>query len=429
MNNYPILFRNLLEKNNPLNQTKPKWIPLFATNFFGVLNDNLLKILICFISIYWVAEGNASIVIMLATGVMVLPYIIFSPLAGKYAKTKLKHRIIFYTKLAEIPIMLFAWTGFYFENIYIVITGMFLMGLQSTVYSPSKYGLIRDIGGMEGISFGTGAIEMLTFLGVLLGTFFAGLLSDIKTYRLIFILIVVLLVAFTGFFSATKIKADEPEPLGNNMNSVNPVKFIIRMIHWSKKEIPGLNYTVFGLSVFWLIGSLIQMNLLIHCPQTLKMSNTATGIVMALVAVAVALGSLLSGVISKKKVEVGLIPLGGFGLALSISTIFIFNPSKIWFIILMITAAFSAGFFKVPLNAWIQEKVQGRNLGDAIAYNNLINFIFILISAGIFGWVESMFNTRIVFLVIAVLSWFITVFLFFKLKGVKKSVNRLIFKI
>ncbi len=412
-----------------MNRAKPRWIPLFATNFLGVLNDNLLKNLICFISIYWVAEGNESIVIMMATGVMVFPYIIFSPLAGRYAKTKLKQRIIFYTKLAEIPIMLFAWTGFYFENIYIVITGMFLMGLQSTMYSPSKYGLIREIGGMEGISFGTGAIEMLTFLGVLLGTFFAGLLSDIKTYRLIYILVAVLLVAVTGFFSATKIKADETKPLDNKMDSINPIKFIIRMIRWSKKELPGLNFTVFGLSVFWLIGSLIQMNLLIHCPQTLKMSNTATGIVMALVAVAVALGTLFSGIISKKKVEVGLIPIGGFGLALSVSTIFVFNPSKILFVVLMVIAAFSAGFFKVPMNAWIQENMQGRNLGDAIAYNNLINFIFILISAGIFGWVESMFNTRIVFLVIAVLSWFITVFLFYKIEGVKKSVNRLLFKI
>ncbi len=63
--------------NNPTLQ-KPKWIPLFATNFFGVLNDNLLKNLICFISIYWVAEGNESIVIMLATGVMVLPYSSFA---------------------------------------------------------------------------------------------------------------------------------------------------------------------------------------------------------------------------------------------------------------------------------------------------------------------------------------------------------------
>lgn len=405
---------------------KPKWIPLFSTNFLGVLNDNLLKNLICFISIYWVAEGNESIVIMLATGVMVLPYIIFSPLAGKYAKTKLKQRIVFFAKLVEIPIMLFAWSGFYFESIYIVITGMFLMGLQSTVYSPSKYGLIREIGGMEGISFGTGAIEMLTFLGVLLGTFFAGLLSDVKTYRLIFILVVVMSVAFSGFFAATKVKADEPEPLGGKMDSVNPIKFIIRMIRWAKKDVPGLNLTVFGLSVFWLIGSLIQMNLLIHCPQTLKMSNTATGVVMALVAVAVAAGSLLSGVVSKKKVEVGLIPFGGLGLALSITAIFLFNPSKIPFVILMITAAFSAGFFKVPLNAWIQDKVQGRDLGDAIAYNNLINFIFILISAGIFGWIESTFGTRIVFLVIGLFSWSIMIYLLLKLDGVKESFNRLL---
>jgi acyl-[acyl-carrier-protein]-phospholipid O-acyltransferase/long-chain-fatty-acid--[acyl-carrier-protein] ligase len=70
--------------------------------------------------------------------------------------------------------MLFAVSGFYFANLYMVISAMFLMGLQSTIYSPAKYGLIRDIGGEEGISFGTGTVEMLTFLGVLLGSFLPG---------------------------------------------------------------------------------------------------------------------------------------------------------------------------------------------------------------------------------------------------------------
>ncbi|HIE16361.1 MAG TPA: MFS transporter, partial [Bacteroidales bacterium] len=359
---------------------KIKWIPLFATNFFGVLNDNILKNLICFVSIYWVANSKASIVIMLATGVMVLPYILFSPLAGKFAKIRSKQKIVFWTKLSEIPIMLFAWMGFYFENIYIVIAGMFLMGLQSTVYSPSKYGLIREIGGTKGISFGTGTIEMLTFLGVLLGTFFAGVLSDIKTHRLFFILLAIMTITLSGFFAAVKLKANETKPLSGKMDSVNPIKFIIRMIKSSEKKYQGLNLTVFGLSSFWLIGSLIQMNLLVHCPQTLQMTNTATGFVMALVAIAVATGSFLSGIFSKKKVEVGLIPVGSFGLAISISMIVLINPGKILFIILMISAAFFAGFFKIPLNAWIQDKVQGRNLGDAIAYNNLMNFIFILIS-------------------------------------------------
>lgn len=401
---------------------KPKWIPLFATNFLGVLNDNLLKNLICFISIYWVAKGKESLVITLATGVMVLPYILFSPIAGMLAKTRLKQSIIFYTKLSEIPIILFAWTGFFFDSIYLVITGMFLMGLQSTIYSPAKYGLIRDIGGMERISFGTGAIEMLTFLGVLLGTFFAGIMSDLKTYRLLTIFLVFLFISSMGFFASSKIRAEEKQPAKDNKDSINPIKFVIRLIQWSKQKVKGLNLIVFGLSMFWLIGSLIQMNILIHCPQSLKMSNTDTGIVMALVASSVALGSLLSGIFSKKKVNVGLIPLGGIGLAGSITAIYILNPGTVVFIILMITTAFSAGFFKIPLNAWIQEKVTGRNLGDAIAFNNMINFIFILISAGVFGIVESIFNTRIVFLVIGIFSWSITIYLSFKLAEIRKII-------
>ena len=197
------------------------------------------------------------------------------------------------------------------------------------------------------------------------------------------------------------------------------------MVRWSAEKYPGLNLTVFGLSTFWLIGSLIQMNLLIHCPQVLGMSNTETGIVMALVAIAVATGSLLAGIIAKKRVEPGLIPFGGAGLALFVSMIVIFNPGKVLFVVFIVLAAFSAGFFKVPLNAWIQDKVPGRDLGDAIAYNNLMNFIFILISAGVFGIVEPASGSRMVFFIIAVLSWFICIFLFVRLKGVNDSIKRL----
>lgn len=407
---------------------KINWYPLFFSNFLGVLNDNILKNLICFISIYWVAKGNESLIISLATGFMVLPYILFSPYSGFLSKTLQKQKIVFWAKLAETPIMLIAITGFWFENIYIVMGSMFLMGLQSTIYSPAKYGLIRDIGGEERISFGTGIIEMLTFLGVLIGTFLAGILSDLENMRLLIIGLSVISISLSGFISGWLIKAEESKPLQKNIKPFNPVTFIIRSFKWSTINTSGLNYIVFGLSSFWLIGSLIQMNMLIHCPQSLGMSNTSTGIVMALVAVSIGIGTWLSGVISKKNVEVGLITIGGVGLATFTTIIFIFNPKEIYFIISIMLAAFSAGIMKIPMNAWMQANVKGRKLGDAIAYNNLMNFVFILMSAGIFGFIESSFNTRIVFMTIATLAWALTLFLSYKLIGIKESINRVLRK-
>jgi len=406
--------------------SKNKLLPLYLTNFLGVFDDNLLKNLISFISIYWVAKGHESIVIMLATGFMVIPFILFSPFSGFISKKLSKQKVVIFLKIVEIFIMTFALFGFWIENIYVVLSAMFLMGLHSTFFSPAKFALVRDIGGEEKSSIGTGTVEMTTFFGVLLGTFCAGFLSDIKEHRLLWFAGTFLIVTLSGFLSALRIKANEPKALTVKIMPLNFIKFIIRKYKWSDTNVPGLNNVVLGLSLFWLVASLIQMNLLIHCPITMGLSKTQTGIIMALVAISIGAGSFLSGMIAKDKVEMGLIPIGGTGFILSLFAIYIFEPTGIFFNVLIMFAALMAGFFKTPLNAWMQVHVKGRKLGDAIAYNNMINFIFILFSALIFGFAESLSNSVFVFLIITILSLFMIVLLSFNTQGVSESFKRIL---
>ncbi len=400
---------------------KPSLIPLYFVNFLGVLNDNLLKSLICLLSVYWVSEGNEAIVIMLAAGLMVIPFILFSPIAGFIAKTINKRQAVVFLKTAEVFIMALASIGFWVENIYIVLTAMFLMGLQSTFFSPLKFTLVRDIGGAEKSSIGTGTIEMTTFLGVLIGTVFAGLLTDIQIKRFLWLIASFALIVSLGLINSLLIKAIEPKPLTIRIIPWNFLAFIKRKYRWSNTIAPGLNNVVFGLSMFWLIGSLVKLNLFVHCPITLGMSATETGVTIAFVAVAVALGSLLSGVASGKRVETGFILIGGICFIISLFMIYIFNPYGIFFKILISFSAFSAGFCKTPLNAWMQVNIKGRQLGDAIAYNNLINFIFILASALIFGYTETTFGSKVNFLLAGILASVMVVYLALRLKGIKES--------
>jgi len=144
------------------------------------------------------------------------------------------------------------------------------------------------------------------------------------------------------------------------------------------------------------------------------------------VAISIGAGSFLSGMIAKDKVEMGLIPIGGTGFILSLFAIYIFEPTGIFFNVLIMFAALMAGFFKTPLNAWMQVHVKGRKLGDAIAYNNMINFIFILFSALIFGFAESLSNSVFVFLIITILSLFMIVLLSFNTQGVSESFKRIL---
>ena len=407
---------------------KNKLLPLYITNFLLVFDDNLLKSLICFISISWVSAEYKSIVMSLATGFLVLPFILFSPYSGFLSKTLNKQKFVVILKIAEILTAMIAIVGFWIENIYIAFFAIFLMGLQGTFFSPLKFALVRDIGGEEKSSIGTGTVEMTTFYGVLIGTSVAGLLSDIDVkYRIFWVGFVFLLITFSGLYTALKIKAVEPKPLTIKIMPLNFATYIIRKFKWSKRSVPGLNNVVLGLSLFWLVASLIQLNLYIHCRDFLQISSTQTGIILALVAVSIGTGSFLSGLVAKDKVEMGLIPLGGTGFIISIFAIYFFNPKGIAFIILIMCAALTAGFFKTPLNAWMQVKVKGRRLGDAVAYNNMMNFVFILFSAAIFGFVpESPVKSRIVFLIVGILSVFMIVLLTLKTKGVAESVKRLL---
>lgn len=411
------------------------WLPLFGMNFLSVLNDNFLKWLVCFVAVEWFPKENESLIISIAGIVLVLPFIIFSSYAGRFSKLKSKQKIVRTAKFFEMFIVVIAFTGFWIDSIAIVIFALFLIGLQSTLLSPAKYGLIRDIGGKEGISFGTGMIEMFTFLGVLLGTFIAGRVSDIgfesifsSHSRLIVIGIIFEVIAILGWVAGLLIKTIESEPLKESKESMFFITYIISCIKWGKTTNGG-NYIVLGLSTFWLIGAWIQMNLKVYCDLNYGMSNTEISMIMGYMAIAIALGCVVSGIISKKNAGLGLIPIGGIGLSLGLTLIPILSPSSTTFIILLTTAAFFGGLFKVPFNNWMQHNIQGRKLGDMIAYNNNINFIFILF-AGVFNIIfERLFDSTVVFIVIALISWANTIIAFLKIPGVKQRfLERLMIK-
>ncbi len=401
---------------------KTNWLPLFITNFLGVLNDNYLKYLVFFISTTWIMKDKESIVIMLASALFVVPYIAFSPIAGKLARDHAKAKIIQRAKLFAIPIMAIASIGFIFQSITITMFAIFLMGLQSCLFSPAKYGIIRDIGGKEGIPFGTGAMEMLTFMGVLLGTYFAGVTSDISQFELLaphritIVCAALIIFAVLGWLISLKIAPKETVPDDEDSTTLNPILFLIRSYKWSR-QIKGLNVVIMGLATFWAIGSLLQMNITVHCRNMLQLSDTATSTIMAIVAIGIGLGCYITGVISNKKVRTNLVPIGGVGMLICVSLIFILNPETTLFTILIVLTAFFAGVFKIPLNAFIQDRVQGRKLGLILAYNNLMLFTFILLSAGVFGLVETLANSLVVFAAVAVITLLITIFAWLRIPG------------
>ena len=401
---------------------RKNWFSLFFTNYLGVLNDNFLKTLACFICIAWVGKENESMVVTLASAALVIPYLLFSPLAGRLAKIYPKRKIVVWAKFAEMLIMLVAAAGFLTHSTSLVLGSILLMGLQSALFSPSKYGLIRDIGGEEGISFGSGAMEMFAFVGILTGTLMAAFLSE--SVDIPVLCVILFGVALFGWLASLTIRANESEPMRESHETLNPVKFVKDMF-LRAKAFKGLNLIVVGLATFWFIGAMIQMVLIVYCRSDLGMSDSETGIVMSLAAIGIGSGCYLAGVLSRHDVELGLVPCGGITTGLVLLTIFIFDAGGVFFAILVFLAAFFSGMFKVPLDAWIQANVKGRELGDMLAYSNLITFLFMLFASGCFGVIGMFFDPRIVFIFLAVLTFTITAILFTRVAEVRERFRNL----
>ena len=374
------------------------FVPLFVTNFFGVVNDNFLKTLASFTVIGWLADERAQSVYMGVTaGALVLPYILFSPLADRLTVVFPKRRILRLAKWAELPIMAVAIIGFILESPALVVASVLLMGLQSSLYSPAKYALVRDIGGAERISTGMGGMEGITFLAVLGGTIAASFAMDKATPCVRYAGLV--LFAVLGLALSYTIRAEEE--LSRAIHSINPIRYMKRAYRIAHGY-PGLNAVIVTLSVFWWAAAMLQMGLLVYGRQVLGLDATHTGLVLALAAVGIVAGQVIAGFVDRRHFLLGFVlPTGWLG-AMLLAVLFAVPMSPLVFGIVVAVLAFDFGFFKLPLDAEIQKVVKGPNLNTMLAYFNQVSFLFMLAASGCYALVSALFGPRAFLLLLAV---------------------------
>lgn len=390
-----------------------KFAALFSTNFFGVMNDNFLKSLACFIAIRWVASDDASFVISAAAACLVLPYLFLSPLAGKWAYLFPKKQIVVYCKIAELPIMAIAIAGFVLQSVWVVIVAIFLMGTQSALYSPAKYGLIREVGGEENLPFGVGGFEAVSFFGMLSGTLIAAFLSDTVPLLTLYILLVAFAVA--GLVLSLTIQVKQDDKGEDAPNSINPFHFL-RDTYSQAKKYDGLNTLVFGLSLFWWLVASLQIGLMVYCQMTMGLSSWHTGILLSLAAVGVTAGCFLAGIFEKKGFIYRWVVPSSLGISFLLLVLFFVPMSPLPFGCILFVISLLCGFFKVPLDTSIQQKVKGPFLATILAYFNQVSFIFILLASATLALISLFLPTKYLFLVLGVVFFCVPSYLAFGLR-------------
>ena len=373
------------------------FFPLFVTNFFGVVNDNFLKTLASFTVIGWLADERAQSMYMgITAGALVLPYILFSPLADRMTVVFPKRRILRLAKWAELPIMAVAIAGFMLESPALVVAAVLLMGLQSSLYSPAKYALVRDIGGPERISTGMGGMEGIAFLAVLGGTIAASFAMDFAAPAVRY----AALSAFALLGLAFSYTIHAEEELSRAIHSINPIRYM-RRANRIARGYPGLNAVIVTLSVFWWAAAMLQMGLLVYGRQVMGLDATHTGLILALAAVGIVAGQVIAGFVDRRHFLLGFVLPTGWLAAALLAVVFFVPMSPMAFGCVVAMVAFDFGFFKLPLDAEIQKVVKGPKLNTMLAYFNQVSFLFMLAASGCYALVSAMFGPRAFLLLIA----------------------------
>ncbi|MCM1034306.1 MAG: MFS transporter [Paludibacter sp.] len=384
---------------------------LYTTNFLSTLNDNYQKMLGMLVVTGWVASDWKPLVISVTGAALVLPYIFCSPLANRAAQVFGKKKVVRVCKLLEFPIVLLAVAGFllkdptlFTEHTYstplsvaLVILSIFLIGVQSSMYSPAKYGLIRDIGGVENVSKGMGGMESMSFLGMLLGTALAAIAVEKLTplgYSSL-----LLLFAAAGYIASLLIKAEEV--ISDTKERLNPFAYM-KSTHKLALQYKGLNSVIYILSIFWWFATTIQLCLIVYCQEDMGLSGGKPGLIMCIAAIGISVGCVLSGRIGNKRFEIARAPFYGIVAAVGLFGMFCLNAGHyIIFTLILFVVAVSGGFFKVPMDAVIQRTVKQEELNVVLAYFNQVSFIFMLGASITYYILTLLLPQRYVFLMLS----------------------------
>jgi MFS family permease len=368
-----------------------RFLPLFATQFLGAFNDNFFKTAMVILVTYHIyndptqeATFNA-----LAGAIFILPFFLFSALAGQLADSSDKSRIIRIVKTAEILIMLCGAAGLLLYNIPLMLAALFAMGVHSSFFGPIKYAILPQHLRSDEVLAGTGLVEAGTYIAILLGTIAGGLLGADHTR---WAAAGVLLVAIAGWFAGRQVPPAPPEadapPAKMDWHIVRAsITLVSATLH-----IPRLFLAIVCISFFWMMGAILASQFPPLVKNVLHADEQVATLFLAIFSVGVGLGSVLINRLLKGRVlavyspaaaiAMGLFichlywnvrywPAPGEGL-MDLST-FVLIPRAEWVMFDLLGVAISGGMFVVPLYAFLTTTVPKSETARTVAANNIVN--------------------------------------------------------
>ncbi|MFF7708368.1 MFS transporter [Pseudomonas sp. NPDC007930] len=375
-----------------------RFLPFFITQSLGAFNDNLFKQSLILAILYKLAlEGDRTVWVNLCALLFILPFFLFSALAGQLGERFAKHRLIRAIKLAEVGIMAVGAAGFAFGHLALMLAALFAMGMHSALFGPVKYSILPQALHPHELVGGNGLVEMGTFLAILLGTIGAGVLVSHEHYAGAVALGIVG-TALAGFAASQFIPPAAAANPGLALDWHIP-RQTWRTLKLGLGQTEAVSRSILGNSWFWFVGAIYLTQIPTYAKDWLHGDETVVTLILTVFSVGIAAGSLLCERLSGSKVEIGLVPFGSFGLTLfgllwwwasghvpaaaaPYGWLQVLAIGSAWWVMLAILGlGVFGGFYIVPLYALIQSRTAEGERARVIAANNILNALFMVVSA------------------------------------------------
>lgn len=401
-----------------------RFLPLFITQFLGAFNDNLFKNAMLVLITFRLAEQsglNAQIMVPVAAGIFILPFFLFSATAGQMADKYDRAAIARWVKLAEIALMALASIGFMLPNVWLLMVLLFGMGMHSTFFGPVKYAILPQHLQPEELLAGNAYVEAATFLSILLGTI-AGTLLVMADGGAVVISVAITAVAVAGYFASRSIPP-APGPMPDL--KINPRFWSEtgRMMRDTQKDVVVYR-CVLAISWFWLVGATYLTQFPSYAKDYLHSDETVVTLLLTLFSIGIGVGSVLCEKLLKGRVQLTYVPLAAIGMAIFGVDLYFATGHAASQVVdaeaFMTAGGFAAtaggmrvmadlfliavcgGLFVVPLYAMVQRRAKGDMLARTIAGLNVMNSLFMVVSAIVCViLIQMSFSIPAIFLVMA----------------------------
>ena len=411
-----------------------RFAPFFWTQFLGAGNDNLLKfaftVLVTYqLKVSWLPSEMAG---PLIGALFILPFLLFSATSGQLSDKYDKSMVIRLVKSLEIGIMVVALAGFWAQSVPLLMLCVMLMGLHSTLFGPVKYAYLPQHLSESELTGGNGMVEMGTFVAILLGNVAGGLLVAIQPNGDRLVGFTCLALAVIGRATAQLVPSSAPTDAALVINW-NPVTETLRNLRLAGEQVVVFR-SLLGISWMWFFGAVFLSEFPAFAKDVLQGDEQVASLLLVVFSLGIGTGSLLCEILSRKHVEIGLVPLGAIGMTLfgvdlyfaatgamgTVSAGTLVGVASFvrigasWRVMAdLALLSLSAGLFSVPMYALIQLRSQPSHRARIIAANNILNALFMITSAIMAtGLLKLGLTVPQLFLVTAVLNAVVATYIF-----------------